>query len=79
MNETPSSEDRRESSLPLIATLTLIFTLLLSSLAWSGTNQPRAEVAGPVTATVATATENVPEVTDIDPGCGCAESCLAAN
>ena len=79
MNDTLISEDRRKVRSSLMATLAVVFTLILSALAWARVNPPAAEQTGPTISAAAAApasAESATEVTDVDPGCGSAEPCV---
>ncbi len=78
MKETLSSEDRRHVRSSLIASLSVVFTLMLSTFAWAGVNPPAAEGSGfTITAAAATpANGGTSEAEVADVGCGCAEPCV---
>jgi hypothetical protein len=76
MNDTLSIEDRRHVRTSLIASLAVIFTLLLGTFAWAGVNPPSAEPASPsISAAPAAAGSGSTAETNEMAGCGCAEGC----
>lgn len=76
MNDTLSMEDRRHVRTSLIASLAVVFTLLLSTFAWAGVNPPSGEGSAPSISSVPAATGSGSAAdTNEMVGCGCAEGC----
>ena len=75
MNDTLSIEDRRHVRTSLMASLAVVFTLLLSTFAWAGVNPQNAERPVPSISAVPAATGSGPAVANEMVGCGCAEGC----
>jgi hypothetical protein len=76
MNDTLSLEDRRHVRTSLIASLAVVFTLLLSTFAWAGVNAPSGEPPAP-SISAARAADGSGSAADTNEmvGCGCAEGC----
>ena len=77
MNETLNAEDRRHVRTSAIASLAFVFTFLLGGVAWAGASAPPSRETKSVAVAAAAAATNGPAVEQNDPGCGCAEACLA--
>lgn len=79
MNETLSSQDGRHDRIWLIAALAVVFMLVATPFGWAGAIPPAAGTRASSLASAPAAPGAAEETSNEVPGCGCAESCLAAN